>query len=186
MDDVLDDDLDALMSDEGVETVTCRFVEGETVEWYHHRKWKPVKVLSINNLIFDQDVKKTKSESFVRYGFDFFVKVKASRKTYNVLQNSKLLAYTNTHIHKGGHYYARMRDMMRQEPARVKDLRARRERQNLAAVRALDKGLQRVNPNRDTLALRAHFSQFVKDTTIHSQNIKPSGVKARHGAKRKK
>ena len=46
------------MSDENVERIECRFVEVESVEFYSAKKWRPAIVLSINNIIIDERVKK--------------------------------------------------------------------------------------------------------------------------------
>jgi len=161
------------MDDENVQRITCRFVPGETVEFFKNR-WIPVTVVSIHNLIFDEYIRKAKSESFERApgGFDLYVQVRSAKKTYNVLQDSKRLGFTGTHIRRGDRDYDRMLDMMRREPRRVRRIRRARERRRIMAVHALETAMRRIAPHKDTLAVRAHFSQFVKKIPLDHKNIK--------------
>lgn len=178
------DEIAAAMSDENVERMECRFVEGETVEFYYKRKWRPATVLSVNNLIVDERVERYSSESFksaIDGGFDFFIKIKYFYKhkmrLSNVLQTSKRLAFTNTHIREGVQYYDKMLYWMLDESDNIKAMRRARERHRLAAVHALHTGLVRIRRNKDTLPERAHFSTFISTKPIDSTNIKPSGTK---------
>lgn len=179
-----DDEIMAAMSDENVERIECRFVEGETVEFYSAKKWRPAMVLSINNIIIDERVKKYPSESFqsvIDGGFDAFIRIKYlykhNMRKANVLQTSKRLAFTNTHIRKGGRYYVKMLEMMNKEPEHIKEMRRVREKRRLTAVHALHTALTRIQKNKDTLPERAHFSTFISTKTIDSENIKSSGTK---------
>lgn len=178
-----DDEIMAAMSDENVERIECRFVEGETVEFYSAKKWRPGIVLSINNIIIDERVKKYPSESFksvIDGGFDAFIKIKylfkGKMRKANVLQTSKRLAFTNTHIREGDRYYGTMIAWMRAEPEDIKAMRRDREKHHLTAVHAFHTGLVRIR-NKDTSGPRAHFSQYISTKTIDSKNIKPSGTK---------
>lgn len=159
--------------DENVHRIACRFVPGETVEFFK-RRWIPVTVVSIHNLITDEYIHKARSESFERApgGFDLYVQVRSAMNIYNVLQDSKRLVRTGTHIRRGDPEYDRMLEMMRHEPRRVKQIRRERELRRLTAVHAFDTAMRRVAPHKGTLALRAHFSQFVKKIPIDNKNIK--------------
>jgi len=181
-----DDEIMAAMSDENVERIECRFVEGETVEFYSAKKWRPAMVLSINNIIMDNhtNIKKYSSESFKSVldgGFDVFIKIKYlfkdEMRQANVLQTSKRLAFTNTHIREGDRDYGTMIAWMRAEPEDIKEMRHIREKRRLTAVHALHTALARIQKNKDTLPERAHFSTFISTKTIDSKNIKPSGTK---------
>lgn len=175
------DDDEIAMSDENVERIECRFVEGETVEFFYKSRWRPVTIISVNNLIVDEQVKKYPSEtckSAIDGGFDFFAKVRYdNRRFFSVLQTSKRLAFTNTHIHEGDRYYVKMLVMMRDEPEHIKTMRRAREKHLLTATHALHTGLARIQKNKDTLPERALFSQFISTKTINNKNIKPSGTK---------
>jgi len=176
-----DDEIMTAMSDENVERIECRFVEGETVEFFYKSKWRPVTIMSVNNLIVDEQVKKYPSEmckSAIDGGFDFFARVRYdNRWFFSVLQTSKRLAFTNTHIHEGNRYYAKMLVMMLDEPEDIKAMRRAREKHRLTAVHALHTALTRVQKNKDTLPERALFSQFISTKTINNKNIKSSGTK---------
>jgi hypothetical protein len=177
----MDDEIMADMSDENVERIECRFVVGETVEFFYKRKWRPVTIMSVNNLIVDEQVKQYPSETCKSArddGFDFFAKVcYDNRWFFSVLQTSKRLAFTNTHIREDNQYYAQMLVMMRDEPEDVQAIRHAREKHLLTAVHALHVRLARIRRNNDSLPQRAIFSTFVSTKTIDTKNIKPSGTK---------
>ena len=180
-----DDENAAAMSDENVERMECRFVEGETVEFYYKRKWRPATALSVNNLIVDEsiEIQRDSKESFkstIDGGFYFFIKIKYFYKhkmcDANVLQTSNRLAFTNTNIRKGCRYYDRMLYWILDEPKNIQAMRRDREKHRLTAVHAFHTGLARIR-NKDTSGPRAHFSQYISTKTIDSKNIKPSGTK---------
>jgi len=168
------------MSDENVQRVESRFVEGETVEFLYKKKWRPATVLSKNNLITDHSVQKKWSESFKRNEWDFFVQIEYFHKRcvrqVNVLQTSKRMAFTNTHIREGTHYYDRMVTLMRGEPEDVREMRRTREKHRLTAVNAFHTSLSRIRRNKDTMPERAEFSTFLSPKPIDKNNIKPSGT----------
>ena len=174
-------DIHADMADDAdAQQVVCDYIVGETVEFFKS-KWKPFKVISINNVIisFDSSIKKYNDESFVpalQGGFDFYVVIKRKDKKYKVLQNSKRLAHTNTHIHIGSKYYQNMIDMMNTEPRRIKNHRRRRERRRIIIVSSIDNAVrERTGYSGDTLPIRAHISQYVRPgTTLNHKLIKPS------------
>jgi len=173
------ENMTSAMSDENVKRIQSRFVEGETVEFYYAKEWRPFTIISVNNLIVDELVKKYSSETFKNAndgGFNFFAKVRYKSRVLSVLQTSKRLAFTNTHIHEGDHYYVRMLKMMHNEPEHIKARRRKREKHRLTAVHALDTALTRIQRNKDTLPERAHFSTFISTKTINSKNIKSSGT----------
>lgn len=168
------------MCEENVHTVECRFVEGETVEFYSRRKWRPAKVLSINNLITDKnmDVKKYTTESLV--GFDVYIKIKYTRKhkqeEANVLQTSNRLQRTNTHIHKGNPYNKKMILMMQAETKTIQKMRLERETHILTAINAVDIRIHRCRPNIDTLFARSLLKQFIRPNgKLNNKTIKSSG-----------
>ena len=176
------DEIASAMSDENVERVECRFLVGETVEFYYKREWRPATVLSVNNLIVDERIERYSSESFksvIDGGFDFFIKIEyfyKKRRQSNVLQTSNRLAFTNTHIRKDCRYYDRMLYWMLDEPKTVQAMRRAREKHRLTAVHAFHTKLAMIR-NKDTLGPRAHFSQYIWRKKIDSKNIKPSGTK---------
>jgi hypothetical protein len=179
------DEIMAAMSDENVRTVGRRFEKGETVEFHVKNKWRPAKVLTNPRLIVDEAVEKADDESFISAlngGFDFFIRIEYTTNhkhiQTDVLQASKRLQTTNTHIHKGHRYYKRMVRMMLVESRFIKQKREKRITRRLTAVQVLNRGIWRVDTNRDTKDLRAHFSTFIRPgTTLDSKTIKPSGSK---------
>ena len=172
------DEITTAMSDENVQRIESRFMVGETVEFFYAKKWRPVTIVSVNNLIVNQWIKKYPSETFksaIDGGFHFFTEVRYKSRSFSVLQSSKRLAFTNTHIREGDDYYDRMVKMMGKEPERVQKMRHTRETRLLTGVYAFDTGLARIRPLGCTLSGRAHFSLFVSSKTINNKNIKPSG-----------
>ncbi len=179
MDDIaidMADDVDA-------QNVVCDYVVGETVEFFK-RKWKPFKVISIDNVIigYDKSIKKYQDESFLpalQGGFDFYVVIERKNKKHKVLQKSKRLAHTNTHIHTGSEYYLNMIEMMNTEPRRIKKHRQQREWRRITIVSSIDTAVrQRTGYCGDTLPIRSHISQYVRpNTNLNGTLIKPSRKK---------
>lgn len=168
------------MSDENVHTVSCRFVEGETVEFDSDQGWIPVTVISINNFIFNVRVEKYPTESL--QGFAVYIKIKYTHKhiekQVNVLQTSERLQRTNTNIQKDRPYYKRMIKMMKEETPNIQKMRLARETHCLAAINAIDTSIHRIRCNEDTLSVRSHFATFVKPKTkLNDKTIKSSGPK---------
>tara|TARA_B100000780_G_scaffold227716_1_gene167028 strand:- start:774 stop:1298 length:525 start_codon:yes stop_codon:yes gene_type:complete len=166
-----------------------RFVKGETVEFMISNKWRPVKVISINNLILKgSKVYKMRDEHFERVSWDFYIVVERTKKQqikrYNVLQTSNRLSSTGKHITEDTEYYDKMHEMMSNENKRLKKLRIRREKKTnpsrwRAAVHAIDIMNSKICGPTDTLSTRSHFATFVlpKGRKITKRNISTSNLK---------
>ena len=153
------DDLDWIMSDEGVEKITSRFDVGETVEFFVDDEWVPATVTKTNELHIDKHM--SNERMFVD---DLFIEVAANKQTNTVLQTSKRLALTGTHIRENNKHYNTMIDMMEKEPPDIKRKRQERVSRMIAGIRALEKKLRDITPLLDTRFARRIVGKYLKDT----------------------
>lgn len=153
------DDLDWLMSDEGIQKITSRFDVGETVEFFVDDEWVPATVTKTNVLHVDKH--RSSERIFVD---DLFIEVVSNKQTNTVLQTSKRLALTGTHIRENNKHYNTMIDMMEKEPPDIKRKRQARVSRMIAGIQALEKKIRYINPLLDTRFARRIVGKYLKDT----------------------